>query len=190
MDGVAWTMPCVEVEDVPRFGWRGAMLDVARHFMPKAFVLRFIDLLALHKLNVFHWHLTDDQGWRIEIKKYPRLTEIGAWRKETLVGRLQRDAEMVFDGVPHGGFYTQDDVREVVAYAQARHITVVPEDESGRYVFYGIPTGTYSLIPVLPSGLSAQIGSVLVGEERGKVAGIAVVQKTGYHVYLPMTLKQ
>ncbi|MGC9395137.1 MAG: beta-N-acetylhexosaminidase [Anaerolineae bacterium] len=126
---VAWTMPCVEIEDVPRFGWRGAMLDVCRHFMPKDFVLRFIDLLALHKLNIFHWHLTDDQGWRIEIKKYPRLTEVGAWRKETLVGRMQRDTEMVFDGVPHGGFYTQDDIREVVAYAQARHVTVVPEIE-------------------------------------------------------------
>jgi len=129
VEDVAWTMPCVEIEDVPRFGWRGAMLDVCRHFMPKEFVLRYIDLLALHKLNVFHWHLTEDQGWRIEIKKYPRLTEIGAWRKETLMGRLQRDTELVFDGVPHGGFYTQDDVREVVAYAQARHVTVVPEIE-------------------------------------------------------------
>jgi len=129
VEGVAWTLPCVEIEDVPRFGWRGAMLDVCRHFMPKDFVLRFIDLLALHKLNVFHWHLTDDQGWRIEVKKYPRLTEVGAWRKETLVGRMQRDEEMVFDDVPHGGFYTQDDIREVVAYAQARHVTVVPEIE-------------------------------------------------------------
>jgi hexosaminidase len=129
VEGVAWTIPCVEIEDVPRFTWRGAMLDVARHFMPKDFVLRFIDLLALHKLNVFHWHLTDDQGWRIEIKKYPRLTEVGAWRKETLVGQMRRDAEMIFDGVPHGGFYTQDDIREVVAYAQARHVTVVPEIE-------------------------------------------------------------
>jgi hexosaminidase len=129
VEDVAWMMPCVEIEDIPRFGWRGAMLDVSRHFMPKEFVLRFIDLLALHKLNVFHWHLTDDQGWRIEIKKYPRLTEVGAWRKETLVGRLLRDTEMVFDGTPHGGFYTQDDVHEVVAYAQARHVTVVPEIE-------------------------------------------------------------
>ncbi len=129
VEGVTWTMPCVEIEDAPRFRWRGAMLDVCRHFMPTDFVLRYIDLLALHKLNVFHWHLTDDQGWRIEIKKYPRLTEIGAWRKETLVGRMQRDAEMVFDGIPHGGFYTQDDIREVVAYAQARHVTVVPEIE-------------------------------------------------------------
>lgn len=129
VEGVAWTLPCVEIEDVPRFGWRGAMLDVCRHFMLKDFVLRYIDLLALHKLNTFHWHLTDDQGWRIEIKKYPRLTEVGAWRKESLVGRMQRDAEMTFDGVPHGGFYTQDEIREVVAYAQARHITVVPEIE-------------------------------------------------------------
>ncbi len=129
VEGIAWTLPCVEIEDVPRFGWRGAMLDVCRHFMPKEFVLRYIDLLALHKLNIFHWHLTEDQGWRIEIKKYPRLTDVGAWRKETLVGRLQHDAEMTFDGVPHGGCYTQDEIREVVAYAQARHVTVVPEIE-------------------------------------------------------------
>ncbi|MBN1874764.1 MAG: beta-N-acetylhexosaminidase [Anaerolineae bacterium] len=129
VEGVAWEMPCVHIEDVPRFGWRGAMLDVCRHFMPKAFVLKFIDLLALHKLNVFHWHLTDDQGWRIEIKKYPRLTGVGAWRKESLVGHMRRDVEFKFDGIPHGGFYTQEDVREIVAYARARHITVVPEIE-------------------------------------------------------------
>jgi len=129
VEGVTWSSPCVEIEDMPRFGWRGAMLDVCRHFMPKDFVLRFIDLLALHKLNVFHWHLTDDQGWRIEIKKYPRLTEVGAWRKETLVGRMRRDIPLTFDGVRHGGFYTQEDVREIVAYAQARHVTIVPEIE-------------------------------------------------------------
>ncbi len=119
-----WTIPCVEVEDAPRFGWRGCMLDVARHFMPKANVLRFIDLLAVHKLNVLHLHLTDDQGWRIEIKRYPRLTSVGAWRRESMVGSRHHER---FDGRPHGGFYTQDDIREIVAYAAARHITVVPE---------------------------------------------------------------
>ena len=111
-------MPAVTIEDRPRFGWRGAHLDAGRHFMPKEFVKKYIDLLALHKMNMFHWHLTEDQGWRIEIKKYPRLTEVGAWRAETLVGRPAEDpAENRYDGVRHGGFYTQDEVREVVAYA-------------------------------------------------------------------------
>jgi hexosaminidase len=122
-----WSVAAVEIEDQPRFAWRGLMLDTARHFLPKAEVLRFIDLLALHKLNVLHWHLTDDQGWRLEIKKYPKLTAVGAWRKETRVGH-ERDAAG-FDGVPHGGFYTQDEVREVVAYARERFVTIVPEIE-------------------------------------------------------------
>jgi hexosaminidase len=126
----AWEIPAVMVEDTPRFGWRGAHLDVSRHFMPVEFVERFIDLLALHKLNTFHWHLTDDQGWRIEIKKFPLLTEVGAWRSETLVGRLTRDrANLKFDGVPHGGFYTQAQIRQVVEYARQRHVRVVPEIE-------------------------------------------------------------
>jgi hexosaminidase len=127
-EGVAWSVPAVRIEDQPRFPWRGAMLDVSRHFMPKEHVLRFIDLLALHKLNTFHWHLTDDQGWRIEIKKYPRLTEVGAWRKETRLGHERRNPKG-FDKKLHGGFYTQDEIREVVEYARQRHITVVPEIE-------------------------------------------------------------
>ena len=130
--GVTWTVPGVEIEDRPRFPWRGAHLDVSRSFMSKEFVKKYIDLLALHKLNRFHWHLTDDQGWRIEIKKYPRLTSVGAWRRQTLVG-IQRSyadtTQWVFDGRPHGGFYSQSDVREVVAYAKARFVTVVPEIE-------------------------------------------------------------
>jgi len=130
VEGVAWTAPAVSIEDVPRFPWRGAHLDVARHFMPREFVKKFIDLLALHKLNRFHWHLTDDQGWRIEIKQYPRLTEVGAWRRETIIGRPEEDStQWRFDGRPHGGFYTQDDIREIVAYARARFITIVPEIE-------------------------------------------------------------
>jgi hexosaminidase len=132
VSGASWTVPAVDIEDMPRFQWRGAHLDVSRSFMPKEFVKKYIDLLALHKLNRFHWHLTDDQGWRIEIKKYPLLTAIGGWRRQSLVG-VQRSyadtTQWVYDKIPHGGFYTQDDVREVVAYAQARFITVVPEIE-------------------------------------------------------------
>jgi hexosaminidase len=130
LPNVSWTMPAVDIEDAPRFPWRGAHLDVARHFMPKEFIEKYIDLLALHKLNVFHWHLTDDQGWRLEIRKYPRLTDVGAWRTESVVGLQNRDStKNVHDKTPHGGFYTQDDAREVVAYAAARHVTVVPEIE-------------------------------------------------------------
>ncbi|MEU6714696.1 beta-N-acetylhexosaminidase [Nonomuraea sp. NPDC046802] len=110
------------IEDGPRFGWRGCVLDVARHFMTKHDLLRFIDLMALHKLNVLHLHLTDDQGWRIEIRRYPRLTEVGAWRKES-----QSGWGGPMDGRPHGGYYTQDDIREIVTYAARRQITVVPE---------------------------------------------------------------
>ena len=127
--GVAWTVPAAAIEDYPRFAWRGAHLDTGRHFMPKEFVKKYIDLLALHKLNTFHWHLTEDQGWRLEIKQYPRLTEVGAWRKETLVGRPRGEEERKYDGRPHGGFYTQEDAREIVAYAKARFINVVPEIE-------------------------------------------------------------
>jgi hexosaminidase len=133
--GVTWSMPAVVIEDQPRFRWRGGHLDVSRHFMPKEFVKKYIDLLALHKMNSFHWHLTEDQGWRIEIRKYPRLTEVGAWRKETLVGRYESDPlKRVFDGRRHGGFYTQEDVREIVAYAAARHVNVVPEIEMPGHV--------------------------------------------------------
>jgi len=125
----AWTIPAVSIEDQPRFGWRGAHLDTGRHFMPKEFVKKYIDLIALHKLNTFHWHLTEDQGWRLEIKQYPKLTDVGAWRKETIVGRNRRDAPAQYDGKRHGGFYTQEDAREIVAYAKARFVTVVPEIE-------------------------------------------------------------
>ena len=125
---IKWTVPAVDIEDYPRFQWRGLHLDVCRHFMPKEFVKKYIDLIALHKMNRFHWHLTEDQGWRIEIKKYPKLTEVGAWRDETLVGHYS-DKPHKFDGKRHGGFYTQDDVREIVAYAAERHVVVVPEIE-------------------------------------------------------------
>jgi hexosaminidase len=124
-----WTLPAVTIEDYPRFAWRGGHLDTGRHFMPKEFVKKYIDLLALHKLNTFHWHLTEDQGWRLEIKQYPKLTQIGAWRKETLVGRRQADVAPRFDGIRHGGYYTRADALEIVAYAKARYVNVVPEIE-------------------------------------------------------------
>ncbi len=127
--GVEWIIPCVHIEDQPRFKWRGFMLDVSRHFFTKTEVEQILDATALHKLNSFHWHLVDDQGWRVEIKKYPRLTQVGGWRKE--IGfKLDPKASTAYgpDG-RYGGFYTQDDIREVVAYAQARHINIVPEIE-------------------------------------------------------------
>ena len=113
----------VVIDDAPRFGYRGMMLDCARHFFPLEFVKRYIDLLAMHNMNVFHWHLTEDQGWRLEIKKYPELTQKGSIRQGTQVGHNDR----VFDGVPYGGYYTQEQAREIVEYARQRYITVIPE---------------------------------------------------------------
>jgi len=112
----SFRIPALQIKDSPRFQWRGMLLDCARHFMEKDFVKRYIDLLALYKMNTLHWHLTEDQGWRIEIKKYPKLTEIGAWRDDGKGGR-------------YGGFYTQEDIKEIVAYATARGVNVVPEIE-------------------------------------------------------------
>jgi hexosaminidase len=121
-------LPCLLIEDRPRFRWRGAMLDVSRHFLPPDFVRKFIDLLAMHKMNTLHLHLTDEQGWRIEIKKYPRLTSVGSVRAQTIIGRHDAPPEdHVYDGVPHTGFYTQNEARDLVAYAAARHINIVPE---------------------------------------------------------------
>lgn len=124
-DGIDWRIPALSIRDAPAFGWRGLHLDVGRHMFPLAFIKKFIDLLAFYKFNTFHWHLTEDQGWRIEIKKYPRLTEVGAYRAETC---LPTDRQQ-FDGIPYGGFYTQDQIREAVAYAGQRGITVMPEIE-------------------------------------------------------------
>ncbi|MEG1699773.1 MAG: beta-N-acetylhexosaminidase [Alistipes sp.] len=117
---------CV-VRDKPCFAYRGAMLDVCRHFFPVKDIKTYIDILSLHKINKFHWHLSDDQGWRIEIKKYPRLTQIGSQRKETIVGL---NTSGIYDGTPYGGYYTQDDIREIVRYATERFIDVIPEIET------------------------------------------------------------
>ena len=126
LPGNTWTLPAVTITDEPRFSWRGVMLDVSRHFYSPDEVKELLDLMALYKLNKFHWHLTDDQGWRIEIKKYPKLTEVGAFRDSSEINHFHSN---VFDGKPHGGFYTQDDIKEVVDYAAKRHIMIVPEIE-------------------------------------------------------------
>lgn len=117
------SMPTVVIRDAPRFGYRGMMLDCCRHFFPVKFVKEYIDLIAMHNMNVFHWHLSDDQGWRIEIKKYPKLTEIGSKRPNSMIGRNSG----VYDDVPCSGFYTQDEAREIVKNAAERYITVIPE---------------------------------------------------------------
>ncbi len=119
-------VPFVTIKDYPRFQYRGLHLDVGRHFFPVAFVKRYIDYIALHKMNVFHWHLTEDQGWRIEIKKYPKLTEVGGYRNGTIIGRYPGKGN---DGLRYGGFYTQAEVKEIVAYAAQRYVEVIPEIE-------------------------------------------------------------
>lgn len=124
----SFIVPAVKIQDAPRFAYRGFMLDVARHFQPLEVIKKYIDLLAFYKINTLHFHLTDDQGWRIEIKKYPKLQEIAAWRKETRVGH-RRDTPEVYDGKPHGGFYTQEQLKDLVEYAKRKSITIIPEIE-------------------------------------------------------------
>jgi hexosaminidase len=121
------TIPYVEIRDQPRFVWRGLHLDVSRHFFPVSFIKKYLDYMAMYKLNTFHWHLTDDQGWRLEINKHPELTEISSWRDETIVGSAKTST--TYDGIGYGGFYTQKQIREIVQYATDRYITIVPEIE-------------------------------------------------------------
>lgn len=123
---VDWTVPCCNIDDKPRFKYRGMHLDVCLHYFDLEFLKKYIDIMAAHKVNRFHWHLTEDQGWRLEIKKYPLLTEKGQWRKETVVGSLSSG---VYDGIPHGGYYTQEQVKELVKYAADRYVTIIPEIE-------------------------------------------------------------
>ncbi len=124
----AWRLPAVEITDAPRFPYRGLHLDVCRHMMPLDFVKEYIDLLAFYKMNRFHWHLTDDQGWRIEIKRYPKLQDVAAWRKETLIGHYSETPDR-YDGTRYGGYYTQEQIKELVAYAAERGVTIIPEIE-------------------------------------------------------------
>lgn len=120
------SIPLVQVKDEPRFGYRGMHLDVGRHFFPVSYIKKYIDYIALHKMNYFHWHLTEDQGWRIEIKKYPKLTSVGAYRNGTIIGRFPGTGN---DNQKYGGFYTQEEIKEVVRYAATRYVTIIPEIE-------------------------------------------------------------
>lgn len=124
-------IPCLKIKDAPRFTYRGMHLDVSRHFFPKSFIFKYLDLLAMHKMNVFHWHLVDDQGWRIEVKKYPKLTEIGAWRPDDTDKPWNYFVYATADKTKklYGGYYTQSDIREIVKYATERQITIIPEIE-------------------------------------------------------------
>lgn len=133
-------IPCVSVSDQPRLKYRGLMLDVARHFFNVEFVKKYIDFIALHKMNRFHWHLTDDQGWRIQIKKYPQLTEIGAYRDGTIIGRYPGTGN---DNLRYGGFYTQDEIKDVIEYAAKRHVTIIPEIEMPGHAKAALATFPY-----------------------------------------------
>ncbi|TYA92334.1 beta-N-acetylhexosaminidase [Seonamhaeicola marinus] len=127
----ALTIPAVEIKDYPRYVYRGMHLDVGRHFFSVDFIKKYIDFIVMHKMNTFHWHLTEDQGWRIEIKKYPKLTSIGSERKETIVGHggTWNSKDVKYDGKPFGGYYTQEQIKDIVAYATKRHVTIIPEIE-------------------------------------------------------------
>lgn len=165
-------LPYITIEDYPRFNYRGLHLDVSRHFFPVAFIKKYIDYISYHKMNYFHWHLTDDQGWRIEIKKYPELTNTGAWRHGTIIGRYPGTGN---DNIRYGGFYTQDEVREVVRYAAERHITVIPEIEMpghasaaiASYPFLSCFPAKETVIPANPSEASKRVDGKKVQETWG-----------------------
>ncbi|HEA30886.1 MAG TPA: beta-N-acetylglucosaminidase [Leeuwenhoekiella sp.] len=164
-------IPAVEIEDYPRYAYRGMHLDVSRHFFPVDFVKKYIDLLALHKMNIFHWHLTDDQGWRIEIKKYPKLTEVGGFRNGTVKGHRPYDGS---DNQRYGGFYTQDEVRDVVTYAEKKHITIIPEIEMPGHASAAIAAYPYlSCFPeeptIIPEDIISTGGKQLQAEGTPKI---------------------
>ena len=152
-------MPVI-IEDYPRFKYRGMMLDVSRHFMPKEFIKKFIDIMSIHKMNKFHWHLTDDHGWRIEIKQYPKLTEIGSMRDGTLIGHSRfAGKNPKFDNIPHGGFYTQEEIKDIIKYAEERFIEIIPEID--------MPGHTASLIASYP-----ELGTLKEKTEVKKIWGV------------------
>ena len=165
----------VKINDEPRFAYRGAMLDVGRHFFPVSFVKKYIDYLALHKLNYFHWHLTEDQGWRIEIKKYPNLTKVGAWRNGTIIGRYPGKGN---DNKRDGGFYTQQQVKEIVQYATDRFITVIPEIEMPGHSSAAI--AAYPMLSCFPNEKIELSDKMISEKSKQELAngGIKLVQET------------
>ena len=181
----ALSIPVVQVDDQPRFAYRGAMLDVGRHFLPVSFIKKYLDYLALHKLNYFHWHLTEDQGWRIEIKKYPNLTKVGAWRNGTIVGRYPGKGN---DNRRDGGFYTQEQVKEIVQYAADRFITVIPEIEMPGHS--GAAIAAYPMLSCFPDQKTVIPDNMIAEKSKLELASgrVKLVQETwGVHsdVYAP-----
>ena len=170
-----WECPTVLIEDFPRFSYRGMHLDVGRHFFPIAVIKQYIDWLAYHKLNKFHWHLTEDQGWRIEIKQFPLLTTIGGWRNGTIIGRYPGKGN---DNTPHGGFYTQEEIREVVSYAQQRYVEVIPEIEMPGHSSAAIAAYPWlSCFPDKPTAIPATMISQASAQQQ-KQGAIKLVQET------------
>jgi hexosaminidase len=179
--GVEWKVPCLRIEDQPRFKWRGFLLDVARHFFTKDEVKQLLDVLAMQKINTLQLHLTDDQGWRIEIKKYPRLTEVGAWRKDAGFGLDPKASTAYGPDGRYGGYYTQDDIREIVAYARGRHITIVPEIE--------MPGHASAALSAFPE-LSCNGGPYTPNAEGGVFAGVYCAGKDETFEFLQNVLAE
>ncbi|MBL7742775.1 MAG: family 20 glycosylhydrolase [Chitinophagaceae bacterium] len=172
---IKFPIPAVTINDEPRFAYRGMHLDVGRHFFPVSFIKKYIDYLALHKINTFHWHLTDDQGWRVEIKKYPKLTTVGAWRNGTITGRYPGTGN---DNKRYGGFYTQTEIKEVVKYARERFIDVIPEIEMPGHSSAAIAAYPWlSCFPAKPTSIPANMISEKSIEEQKK-GRIKLVQET------------
>jgi hexosaminidase len=177
---IALKLNSCEIADEPRYSYRGMHLDVCRHLFPVEYIKRYIDMIALHKMNTFHWHLTDDQGWRIEIKKYPNLTGVGAFRKETLIGRQGKNKQQ-FDGKPYGGFYSQAEVRDIVAYAKSRFVTVIPEIE--------MPGHSLAALAAYPV-LACTKGKFEVGERWGVYDDVFCAGKDGTFDFLEDVLAE
>ena len=168
-------IPFLKIEDFPRFQYRGMHLDVGRHFFPVSFIKKYIDWLSFHKLNKFHWHLTEDQGWRVEIKKYPALTAVGGWRNGTIIGRYPGKGN---DNIRYGGFYTQSEIKEVVAYAQERFVEVIPEIEMPGHSSGAIAAYPFlSCFPNKPTFIPANMISQQSLESQKK-GSIKLVQET------------
>jgi hexosaminidase len=188
-------IPYVAIQDYPRFSYRGMHLDVGRHFFPISFVKKYLDYIALHKMNYFHWHLTEDQGWRIEIKKYPRLTEVGGYRNGTIIGRYPGTGN---DNIRYGGFYTQEEVKDIVKYAAARHITVVPEIEMpghssaaiAAYPWLSCFPNEETIIPTHPSEVSKNMKGKKVQETWGVFDDVFCAGKDSTFLFLQDVLDE
>lgn len=174
---------CAEIVDEPRYKYRGLHLDVGRHMFPMSFIKKYIDLIAQYKLNTFHWHLTEDQGWRIEIKKYPKLTQVGGYRNQTIIGNYHDNFPQIYDSTPYGGFYTQEEVKEIVAYATAKYVNVIPEIE--------MPGHSLGVLAAYPQfGCGENPGPYKVAEKWGVFDDVFCAGKEGTFLFLQDVLTE